>query len=806
MKMRNKTQRRTVAALATLAVGGLAIWKLLAGGAPATTLSATLEDTIDDTNGTLPGVAEPGEEIDYVATVTNTGPSNAANVVYDTTVDANTTLIPSSVQVSPLAINDSYDCIGNVGLNVGAPNGVLANDVDPDGVLPANAVTSTGMIATSPAMSGMVDLSADGSFTYRPAPGFRGTATFSYTIADSDGLADASTGSGVVEVSLNIVGMVWFINNGQPAGDGTFHSPFNSLAQHNTNSLDQDGDGIFVTTGVAPYTGGIVLQNSQKLLGQGGTNAMGTSAAFFGLPTLPNGPALPGLSGVKGTIVNAAGDAVSLASNNSVRGFIIGDTPAASDSFAGPSVGALEISELVINNTTGGGVDLANGMLDCTFDSISSAGSDNGIFLRDTTGSFTVAGDGSNNMNGSGGTITSSGSGVDIRRASNISLASMNINNCGNSGLFFGALGSNGVTDVALRGLSVSGNGNAVNENNIEMINVTGAITIQDCRVTQGAEHNVVIENETGTISSLTVTGNEIDNAAAAVANGHGIRVSTLSTGGANATITSSTFTDNNIHDNSSTGVFIIGNGGGTINSIVGNASGATNNTLTTNNIHVDFSVGNMGGSKDAILTDNILTTSGSHGVNLFHAAGAGGGSGFYNAEITDNMITGVGGSGSFGGTGVRSAKNDQVDAALLIDNNTVRVVAQGFFGGRGIELSSDGNGGTTDVHVTNNDVNLSLDPDDAFLEALAIISQTSHDFTCDITNNTLIGDPGGGFPIDVSLQSNGAVLEVEDQAAASADVPAEILSTNTTQGAGTSVSVFAGTPVLVPAGSTQNP
>jgi len=787
-----------VAAAALLAVGGLAIWKLMAGGAPATTLEATLVDTIDDTNGTMAGVAEPGETIDYTATVTNTGPGAAIGVTYNTTVDANTTLIPASVRVSPLANDDAYACIGNVGLTVPAGSGVLANDTDPDGALPANAVTSTGAIATA---NGSVMMAADGSFTYAPNAGFNGVDSFTYTIADSHGLADASTGSGIVSVEITVGGRIWFIDPSAPGGGtGTLASPFNGLAQHNANSNDADGDCIFVYSG--SLGGGIVLQNDQVLVGAGSSLSLAVSCGI----TAPAHTALPATGGTRPVLSNTGGNGINLASGNTVRGLNVGNTAVASDGIAGGGVGSLTIDEVAILGT-GGGVNLSNGVLGVTLDSVTSSGSDTGIFLRDTTGSFTVTGDGTNNMNGSGGTITASGSGVDIQRATGVTLASMNVNNCGNSGLFFGALGPNGVTDVALRGLSVSGNGNAVNENNIEMINVVGAITIQDCRVTQGAEHNIVIENQTGTINSLTVTGNEVDNAATAVAFGHGIRVSTLSTGGANANITSSTFADNNIHDNGSTGVFIIGNGGGTINTIVGQSSGATNNALTSNNIHIDFSTGTMGGNKDAILTDNTLTTSNSHGVNLFHAAGAGGGSGFYNAEVTDNAITGVGDvAGSFGGTGVRSAKNDQVDAALLIDNNVIRIVAQGFNGGRGIELGADGSGGTTDVHVTNNDVNLSLDPDDAALEALNITTQNGHNFTCDVTNNTLIGDPGFGFPIDVSIQSNGAVLEVEDQAAASANVVAEILSTNTTQGAGSSVTTFAGTPTLVPAGSTQDP
>lgn len=447
-------------------------------------------------------------------------------------------------------------------------------------------------------------------------------------------------------------------------------------------------------------------------------------------------------------------------------------------------------------------MNLSNGTLAVTLDSVSSSGSNNnGIRITDTDGSFTVAGTSAGAQDGSGGSIANStGPGIEVLRATNISLSSMNLDDTGASGILLGGLGANGVTNASLTGLSVDNCGNAVNENNVEMINVTGDISITGSRFTEGAEHNVIIENQTGTITSLTVTINEFDNAASSAAFGHGLRIETLSSGAGNAQITNSTISYNTIHDNASTGIFIVNNGSGTI------TSAANDNVLLNNNIHVDLSVGTQGGNKDGIITKNVMTTSNSHGVNLFHATGAGAASGFFNAEVTENNITAVGDVvGSLGGNGIRSSKGDQVDAALLIDDNIIRVVSQNFFGGRGIEVSSSG-AGTTDVHVTNNDVDLAADFNDAFLEALALISQTGHTVTTDITGNTLVGDFGGGFPITVSVQSNGATLRVEDQGAGSPNVAHEIDTTNTVTGGAAAVQSFGGTQTLVAAGTTQNP
>jgi parallel beta-helix repeat protein len=72
------------------------------------------------------------------------------------------------------AVPDSYATRALTPLAVPAP-GVLANDADPEG-RPLTAVLVSG----PPANVGSVVLNPDGSFVFRPAPGFLGTAKFSY--------------------------------------------------------------------------------------------------------------------------------------------------------------------------------------------------------------------------------------------------------------------------------------------------------------------------------------------------------------------------------------------------------------------------------------------------------------------------------------------------------------------------------------------------------------------------------------------------------------------------------------------------
>ncbi|WP_337924258.1 cadherin-like domain-containing protein [Vibrio fluvialis] len=66
------------------------------------------------------------------------------------------------------------------------PSVLLANDSDPDG--DTLEITSVDSPST-----GTVTLNDDGSINFKPAPGFDGDATFTYTVKDSDGLTDTAT-------------------------------------------------------------------------------------------------------------------------------------------------------------------------------------------------------------------------------------------------------------------------------------------------------------------------------------------------------------------------------------------------------------------------------------------------------------------------------------------------------------------------------------------------------------------------------------------------------------------------------------
>lgn len=135
------------------------------------------------------------------------------------------------VNLPPQAAADAYTVPRDA---AATPLAVLANDTDPDG----DALT---VVSTTQAAHGTVAL-AGNAVAYRPAPGYLGADSFSYTVRDPGGLAStakvtitvaASTGSNHAPVA---VGDAYGVSADGPA------TTFDVLA----NDSDPDGDAISV--------------------------------------------------------------------------------------------------------------------------------------------------------------------------------------------------------------------------------------------------------------------------------------------------------------------------------------------------------------------------------------------------------------------------------------------------------------------------------------------------------------------------------------------------------------------------------
>jgi uncharacterized repeat protein (TIGR01451 family) len=262
------------------------------------------------------GLAEPGDIIRYQVGIANYSGVDATGVQFADVLDG-TTLVPDTLQVTPIPFNDSYDVIGNVGISVPPGSGVLANDFDPDGDLPLTAVDLDDSMT-----QGTVTLNPDGSFDYTPPVGFDGTDSFVYTARDATGLDSIAEGI----VTLNVSDVIWFIDNSAPpAGNGTLSSPFDSVAAFNMSTDTGFWDNIYLAETGTNYAVGIDLMNDQTLVGAGATGAA-TLGEVLEIAVPPGTPMLPPVGGTK-PIIESFDAGIDLAHSNTVRGVELGDTP-----------------------------------------------------------------------------------------------------------------------------------------------------------------------------------------------------------------------------------------------------------------------------------------------------------------------------------------------------------------------------------------------------------------------------------------------------------------------------------------------
>jgi uncharacterized repeat protein (TIGR01451 family) len=525
-------------------------------------LAATKTASLAGGDVDLDGLADPGDTITYTVTVQNNAPvgvgNDATGVVITDALQNITTLVGMSVNAQPIAGNESFSVTGNVSISV--PDGVsdlLANDIDPDTgsgaaltMVSANVTSANCLVASCPVNN--VVINANGSFTYNPPPGFEGPDTFTYTIRDNgpDGVggnADDATATGTV--TLNISGMVWFINNGSPActtlatGCGRLSNPFSTLAafqaiNNGTGNNPAANDSIFVFQSATAYAGGVTLLGGQRFIGQDSTS---TLAAITGisLPTFSTAfpamiPAAPAT-----TIQNAGGNGVTLGATNTLNGFTASD----SSGFAilGSSYGTVTVNDVIIS-ANGAGLSLTTGTFaGAGFSSITSGGGATGINLNAMSGTFTVPTVSINAQTGDGITITNcpgtvtinagtvgntndpGGNAVEVNGSNgNVTIAaSLTKTTAGKIVLVTARTGNT----VALSGnISATGavdNGIDVNNNTAGIVNFTG----QTQTLTTGAGTGVnLVTNGTGVINFAPVAG------------GNGLDINTTSGAGLNAT------------------------------------------------------------------------------------------------------------------------------------------------------------------------------------------------------------------------------------------------------------------------------
>ncbi|MCA9442695.1 MAG: cadherin-like domain-containing protein, partial [Candidatus Omnitrophica bacterium] len=458
-----------------------------------TGIRATMRDELT-TDNDGDGRAESGDTLTYTIIVTNTG-TIVNGIGFSATPDVNTPIVPGSIEISPMAIDDSYTTFGGSDLVVNASDGLLSNDFDPDGDPLSIAVFD----ATSTLGAVVLVNPSDGSFTYQPPGGFQGTDMFSY------GLDDGFGGVVVGTATVTSEGQIWFVDNTAPqGGDGSMPAPFDNLADAETSSAS--GDTIFVFRGDGTdhkLDQGFVLKENQRFLGQGFDLKVGDQVivAASGSPVISN---------TSHTVV--------LASGSFVAGFTIGSVSGSGMVNPVAPLSGVEVREVTITQTGEAGIRLASAD-DLTLENISILNShSDGVAFGIASGSSTLSNIRIQNASGDGIVIADS-------TKTAISISGIEIMNVTGSGLHIADASGN----LAIDQLSIDGTDQA----GLSITNHQGSVTINNGSIRETLGQAILVE---GAAPSVTYNG-QIDN-------GDDHLLSVVNTSGGAVALSGGPFTD----------------------------------------------------------------------------------------------------------------------------------------------------------------------------------------------------------------------------------------------------------------------
>jgi len=157
---------------------------------------------------------------------------------------------------------------------------------------------------------------------------------------------------------------------------------------------------------------------------------------------------------------------------------------------------------VTITNTTisGSGV---------TFRSVNSTGAASGIVLSNTSGPFTIAGNGGSCTIGTptctGGLInTSTGHGISLTSTGAVSLTNLRVASSGGHGIH-----TTGSTNLTLTSSYLQGNGNGDEENNLNILNASGSVLVNGSSFNGASENLIRVDNNNANLT-FTVQGSSV--------------------------------------------------------------------------------------------------------------------------------------------------------------------------------------------------------------------------------------------------------------------------------------------------------
>jgi VCBS repeat-containing protein len=516
-----------------------------------------------------------------------------------------------------------------------------------------------------------------------------GTVTFSGALNDTGGQGIRLNNN---TVPVNFTGTVDLVNTTDNAvsidgGSGT--STFANLDINNNNNqrgILANGSGTLnITTGTISVTGAPAFSASSIALGTSITSLVSLTSSGTGInfDTVTGSAAFPGTV----DITNSGSQAIRINNSGTLTAtFADLDVDNSISNGAGlfaSNAGTLTITTGTINSGSARAVDINDSVLAVNLVSVNSnGGTGPGIDLNTTTGFFTVNGDGSNTTrggNGSGGTIankgggnsTSTGIGVLLNNATNVSLRRMQINDHVNWGLY-----GTDVNGLVLQYLTINGiNGNdaGADEGAVYLADLSGTALagsnptqFDNVDIEGGLEDNIRLDLSAGTLADFRLTNSRIGLNSNALGN-DGVLISTTST--ANGTF----IVDNNTFIGARGDMFQL------------DAVGTSNATLTFSNNAAQNTHGNIvsggitisgassGGADPTLnytISGNVITDAVQNALTVSKSDGAG----TFIGTISGNTI-GVSGNttrGSSFGSGMQIVSRGSGRLSANVQNNQV--------------------------------------------------------------------------------------------------------------------------------------
>src|SRR5688572_25943989 len=554
--------------------------------------------------------------------------------------------------------------------------------------------------------------------------------------AGSDALPSTSPGAPIVNITSAGIGINVAQNNvlrgftGGDAGTDINGSGFGTLSISDV-TLNGNGQALNLSTGTLNGTFASISSTNSATTGISLTSVAGSLSSGSTTVTNPTGIGInvntssATLGFANTSVTGSGGTGISLTTNTGAITFgSLSISPDANQRglFATDNTQTITATSGTLATTGAAAVEISRASsttpLAVALTSVSTTGGPNGIFLKNTSGSFTINGDGANTTvggNATGGTISgmtgadgaTAGNGVYLENAGNVTLRRLTISGTNQNNGIRGLNLSNFTLEFS-RVTGINGTSGVGDESAVQFDNLTGSGAITSCVIEGGFEDNLNVVNTSGALNRLTISGTTFGFNSLAGGN-NSITFDAQNAGTTlNFTLKSSLIKGSHI-DWLNAGA----NSGSTMDAVIGGPLVADGNSfdntganafvgpIPNGNRLVTGSIGNM----TLDIRNNTLKGSLGEAIRVRSSA-TGALTGLMNARVRNNTIgvAATANSGSTAGSGIFVFGDGGSDMNVAVTNNSI---FQYNFHGISLQFGDEiNNGAVYNATVTGNTIN----------------------------------------------------------------------------------------------------